>query len=368
MSGVSCEPLGPPRGPRPQSKPWITASDDTVDSDVEEEQDILPDSKHKAPIKQQSSKKPEVPGTNERVVASPSKNNASSSGNGRYAITISPEPPRLSRTTQRVEATEDAITISPDPPKRGRRKERAKATEDVISISSGSPNRNNRGNNARRPISISPDPPNHQGGTLKYVRTRLCHPIQFNRSISSDGEQHCQFCDSVQFGLLGLEERTVKVLEQRDGSKWVEISGGHRAEGVPPTRICKKCTRARLDMALCVGHKLRRISKRGETDFRKAFDLLIHAGRTVEERWCSVCCNLAAYKCRTNHQRSYGEGEGCGLLLCEHCAGDLAEHGGMFDAMLQSLSDEFTEERQGGLRADYELLKHDGLLMKYFFG
>ena len=58
-------------------------------------------------------------------------------------------------------------------------------------------------------------------------------------------------------------------------------------------------------------------------------------------------------------------GEGCGLALCEACGTDLEICGGSLETMLQVLEDKPGDARPAGLRADYELLKEDGLLMRY---
>lgn len=79
-------------------------------------------------------------------------------------------------------------------------------------------------------------------------------------------------------------------------------------------------------------------------------------------RWCAICPSLATYECCTRD----GDRNGCGLLLCEHCAVTLT---GVYDGdlqnMLPEMEDKPTKERMVGLRADYELLREDGLLMKY---
>ena len=58
-------------------------------------------------------------------------------------------------------------------------------------------------------------------------------------------------------------------------------------------------------------------------------------------------------------------GEGCGLALCEACGIDLELCDGSLETMLQVLADKPSKDRPAGLRADYELLKEDGLLMRY---
>ena len=79
-------------------------------------------------------------------------------------------------------------------------------------------------------------------------------------------------------------------------------------------------------------------------------------------RWCSVCLNLASYECTAVSEVC----RGCGLMLCEHCTVTLsAVHNGDLQKMLEMVKDQPLGEGVLGLRADYELLKQDGLLMRY---
>jgi hypothetical protein len=222
------------------------------------------------------------------------------------------------------------------------------------------------------------DSPLPVSGTPKIVRTKLCHPVRFDyEDPTHDGSNPCQFCDRAVYSVIGLVERTVEVIEWEDGRGWEEVSGGHRGEDTKPTQICPDCTLARMRIMVCEGHALRRISgvNDKERDFGTALDALLEAVGKDEaaalETWCSVCCNLAAWECCLGQQVE--EREGCGLALCEVCVVDLDKCGGSFEKMLQKLEDEQTDQppreplpgRPLALRADFQFLKADGLLMGY---
>ncbi len=115
---------------------------------------------------------------------------------------------------------------------------------------------------------------------------------------------------------------------------------------------------------MCKTHELRPLgrSENDTLDSNEAFAGLFSDSRKLKGKWCSICVNLARYECCTP-----GEDEdGCGLLVCEHCMVELT---GLYDGdlqkMLPELNDEESEDRIVGLRADYDMLREDGLLMRY---
>lgn len=349
MSGTACEPLGTLRAAqnRPQSRPQISAED--FDEDIDDTDMIEGlDSKLSDGLDELFFTKPTV-STAKEAIPSSSKEKASTFGYEHRAISPLPEPSKLNPRTEKA------------------RRSPFNTTEDLILISSKPRHSNQKGDSFDRPISISPDPPSNHDRKTKTVRTRFCHPIKFYKEPPTAPERalFCNFCHSNTYSMLGLEEREVEIIEQHNGSQWQEISGGHKSEGVRRTEICYDCTNARVEMVLCLNHDLRRIArKKADMDLGTALARLID-GESTEERWCSVCCNLAAWECQTKQDEQTAEGEGCGLALCEHCARELHEHDGYFDGMLQGLVHEASEERPVGLRADCELLKWDGLLRKY---
>jgi hypothetical protein len=218
------------------------------------------------------------------------------------------------------------------------------------------------------------DSPLPVSGTPRTVSTKLCHPVHFDyQDPTRDGSDPCHFCHRAAYSIIGLEERTLEIIEWDDGSGWEEVRGGHKSEGQDPTQVCPECTMARMKIMVCGDHALRRIEgvDNEKQDLLEATNRLVdwedEERRAVDkepmETWCSVCCNLAAWECCL--EQEYERGEGCGLALCELCVADLGRFGGSFEEMLQELKDELTTERPLGLRADYGLLKQDGLLMGY---
>ena len=220
-----------------------------------------------------------------------------------------------------------------------------------------------------RDSNFTPEPPaqssDDTGGAVKTVRTKFCHPMLFDyQDQTPDKSDPCQFCSSAHFGLIGLEERITEVIDWYDGRGWEEIGGGHRGDSVKGSQMCTDCTMARMQIMICEGHALRRISEAGvELDHEAAFERLFDPEPAEGDRWCSVCCNLAAWECCLVQEGQ--PGEGCGLALCEACGIDLELCDGSLETMLQVLADKPSKDRPAGLRADYELLKEDGLLMRY---
>ena len=220
-----------------------------------------------------------------------------------------------------------------------------------------------------RDSECTPDPPGRStgdtGGTVKTVRTKFCHPMVFDyQDKTSNGSDPCDFCSSAYFSLIGLEERTTEVIEWYDGRGWEEIGGGHKGDSIKGSKMCTDCTMARMQIMICDDHALRRTTELGaELDHEAAFERLFDPGMAQRDQWCLVCCNLAAWECCLGQETQ--PGEGCGLALCEACFTDLEICGGSLETMLQILEDEPGEARPTGLRADYELLKEDGLLMRY---
>ncbi|KAI7536353.1 hypothetical protein KC331_g11529 [Hortaea werneckii] len=207
-----------------------------------------------------------------------------------------------------------------------------------------------------------------RGGTKKIV-SRFSHPIHFNAEDAS-GSSSCSFCEHTSFQIIGLEAKEYDVIEWQDGRGYDEIGGGHREDGVEPTRVCTACTMRRLLIIMCEKHHMRLIPGLSpETmDVEGAINSLFSGALRQQDRWCSVCPSLASYECKAASSVDLlgQECQGCGLSLCETCMLSLADkHKGDLHQMLNVLKDEPSGERPLGLRADWSLLKQDGLLMRY---
>lgn len=201
-------------------------------------------------------------------------------------------------------------------------------------------------------------------GTTRKIETKFCHPVVFNYDDNTNGRVPCHFCAEAGYGIFGLGAKEVKVIDWEDGRGLEEIGGGHKAEGVENTRMCASCTLIRLTIIMCAVHQLRPIAgtAMNALDMNTAFAELMSGTAKVGRKWCAVCPSLAQYECCSFSDA----GSGCGLMLCELCTVTLTGiYDGDLQKMLPDLKDEPTEQRILGLRADFELLKQDGLLLKY---
>ncbi|KAI7133453.1 hypothetical protein KC352_g30889, partial [Hortaea werneckii] len=213
------------------------------------------------------------------------------------------------------------------------------------------------------------DPRHASSGTTKTIVSRFSHPIQFNAEDAT-GSMSCSFCEHTSFQIIGLEAKEYDVIEWRDGRGYDEIGGGHREDGVEPTRVCTACTMRRLLIIMCESHKMRLIPGLSpeKMDVEGAISSLFSGALRQQDRWCSVCPTLASYECEAASSVDLlgHECQGCGLSLCETCMLNLADkHKGDLQQMLNVLKDEPSDERPLGLRADWSLLKQDGLLMRH---
>ncbi|RMZ29689.1 hypothetical protein D0859_06217 [Hortaea werneckii] len=212
------------------------------------------------------------------------------------------------------------------------------------------------------------DSRNTSSGATKTIVSRFSHPIQFNAEDAT-GSMSCSFCEHTSFQIIGLEAEEYDVIEWRDGRGYDEIGGGHRDDGVEPTRVCTACTMRRLLIIMCESHKMRLMpGLNPETmDVEGAISSLFSGELRQQDRWCSVCPSLASYECEAASSVDLlgHVCQGCGLSLCETCMNLADKHRGDLQQMLSVLKDEPSDERPLGLRADWSLLKQDGLLMRY---
>jgi len=261
----------------------------------------------------------------------------------------------------------------------------------------------------------SPHLPTNPQPTTKIITTRYAHPITFNYDPPDDDSSPCHFCQHIAYGILGLGPKTITVraTDQHDdttnpGSGYIELSPGHRADGHEPTRMCVSCTTARLRIHFCPAdtklkhqqqHLIRPIPDLDPDafDFDAAFAGLIPSSPMTESatdtdtqtqtQWCSVCSSPAFFHCCAPQSfDSYGlpvtsdspDARGCGLLLCEACAGALM---GAWRGDLEALVREAVAEGDGGggeegegegeglrVRADAGFLLRGGELMRGVFG
>ncbi|KAB8276017.1 hypothetical protein BDV30DRAFT_55220 [Aspergillus minisclerotigenes] len=168
----------------------------------------------------------------------------------------------------------------------------------------------------------------------RVIRTSLEHPVIFNYEPPEDGSTPCHWCDNFTYGLLGLGRRTVEVLDFGDG-RYIEIGGGHVAEGHEPSRMCVVCALERVHVMRCVAHRI--VPLKGYDvdtfDLTAAYNSLVPKPGQAPKKinpWCSLCPNPAFFGCGALQavnkfqepvDASSQDAIGCGLLLCEKCEG-----------------------------------------------
>ncbi|KAJ9623486.1 hypothetical protein H2203_005748 [Taxawa tesnikishii (nom. ined.)] len=202
-------------------------------------------------------------------------------------------------------------------------------------------------------------------GEKKKIMTKLCHPIRFNHDDPT-GLEKCHFCSVPAYRILGMGARCVEVISFPDSNSYTETSGGHLGEGADPTRVCMQCTMTHIRQLVCRVHVVEPIPNAGGMDFAAAFTRLMDGKSEPNDLWCSICPAPALYRCvKTQSGMEEDEG-GCGVLFCETCAVELVEeHQGDLHRMLEELEDRKTDARPFGLTADVELLRSDGVLIKF---
>lgn len=214
----------------------------------------------------------------------------------------------------------------------------------------------------------------------KVIRTRYAHPITFNYLPCDENEEEpvtCDWCASLGFGILGLEEVEVEIIDPGAGQGYIEVSGGHTRRGRKPSRMCPDCTIERLQISGCKTHDIRPIEglDPDDFDFDAAIERLLSGMQTeagsITYRYCSVCPGPAFLECckpstlgtRTDEEdmERYGR-VGCGLLLCETCAVLLVEeHDGNLESLVAALE---IDGGPFGLRADVKFLLESGELLQ----
>ncbi|MCJ1368291.1 hypothetical protein MMC16_007433 [Acarospora aff. strigata] len=214
----------------------------------------------------------------------------------------------------------------------------------------------------------------------RTITTRYAHPITFNYEPPEDDSLPCHFCQHIGYGVLGLGEKTVDVIDYGTGDGYVEIAGGHTGDGREQSRMCVACTMDRLRIHFCKEHKIRPIpgSDPESFDFDAAFKGLDPTCDTAPEltQWCSICSSPAFFHCTAQQETDiYGvpatpgspDATGCGLLLCESCAAALTgDHKGDLESWIEE-AEKFESGDQPRLRADVGFLRGAGELMKQVY-
>ena len=207
-------------------------------------------------------------------------------------------------------------------------------------------------------------------GVTKVIKTSLVHPIMFNHFPPEDGSAPCHWCEDLAYGILGIGQATVEVIDFGDHQGYNELEGGHFGRGFDSSRMCMDCTMERLFITSCKPHEIERLEDM-ETegfDYDATFTYLF-PGKAAKApfKWCSICPRAAFFACCKPHMAIEDDGEiwragrnGCGLHLCEECAVALmTEHDGFLEERIEVLQ---RNNADFMVRADVDFLHQDGEL------
>ncbi|MCJ1338642.1 hypothetical protein MMC09_003931 [Bachmanniomyces sp. S44760] len=213
----------------------------------------------------------------------------------------------------------------------------------------------------------------------RTVKTRLAYPLQINHAVPVDGSSPCHWCEDLAYGILGLKEDDVELIDRHDGLGFVlnKIKHGYLANG--PSRMCIECTYERMMLIACSDHEIWPITGIDPNQFNDSTVLEWLMPRMATEApfdWCTVCPSPAFFTCRKQCSpdlmavdthalgSDYGQEAGCGLKLCESCAVSfLEEHRGNLTGLILRLA----EDQDVGtfdIRADATLVCRDGEILR----
>ena len=220
-------------------------------------------------------------------------------------------------------------------------------------------------------------PTNTPHGVIHTIVTYFAHPISFNfEPTMESGPPACHWCDDLRYGLLGLGPIETEVIDYRDGRGYEEIANGHAGAGHLPSRMCTGCTLDRLMIAACIPHQVEPLP--GVNTDSYVFNSFRHylvPGMTSSApfEWCSICPTPASYYCCKRQEPDLSSDDttetpearvGCGLLMCESCAGGLmAQYDGVLEHHIDALK---LEGERFVMRADADFLHPKGELLRRF--
>lgn len=167
----------------------------------------------------------------------------------------------------------------------------------------------------------------------RTMHTSFAHPIDFAYRPPENGSNPCHWCSNFAYGIMGLGQRMVEVIDYGDG-QYIEMEGGHTGAGHTPSRMCIVCALERVHIMRCSGHRI--VPLKGLNPDRFNFDAAYRsltrrhgqAAPTMTNPWCALCPNPAFFGCATLQTRNKFQevidstspgAKGCGLLLCERC-------------------------------------------------
>jgi len=236
-----------------------------------------------------------------------------------------------------------------------------------------------------------------RGMIKKTIKTCFCHPMTFNKvqdpnEPSNPAKNPCHFHTTTAFALLGLGPKVVDVLAPKNPTPehpfaYTECSDGHASSGEPATTMCIPCTFSRQRILSCGRHSIRGLAGVGAPcnfDYKDAYSRIfadrqagLCANTAAAVQWCSVCPAPAFFECcasanfdANGNQLAEENDVGCGLLLCEVCAGELcgpSNVGGLLEevrkeeAVIQELEEAKKKIGYPGVAYDATIDKRTGV-------
>ncbi|MCJ1480442.1 hypothetical protein MMC06_000597 [Schaereria dolodes] len=238
---------------------------------------------------------------------------------------------------------------------------------------------NDRRNKVRKAMQAIGQQPFTSGdvtSNLRVVKTRLAYPILFGHQVPDDGSTLCHWCDDLAYGIIGLEEVTVKLVGFADDEGYVEVEPGHIGKGREPSRMCGDCTFERMAIITCPNHEIHPIKGENPRTFDDGMALEwldLKRAALAPFEWCSVCLGVATFACYKpadtdwvveNEEDSGRVTEGCGLCLCGSCCVSfLDEHNSNLGELIAELGND-KDLGPFSVRADAGLLCPDGEIMR----
>ena len=214
----------------------------------------------------------------------------------------------------------------------------------------------------------------------RTITTKLAHPIQFNYAYDDDnGIAPCHWCEDTIYGILGLGEVEVEIIDHEDGRGFIEVVDGH-TKTYGHSRMCEFCTTDRLKITACKNHEIEPIEGTDPDNFN--YEAVIEwmmpsMASLAPFAWCSICPGPAFFSCSTKpdidmdgqeEDLYLGDHKGCGLLLCKSCAVALVnEHENKLDRLIDSLGAN-GDDGGFGIRADASFLHPKGELLRRMAG
>lgn len=228
-------------------------------------------------------------------------------------------------------------------------------------------------------LNTPPETPKSVVATLpcnlrKTIITKWTYPIDFLFMPSANPLQPnrfsrpCHFCNDFRYGIYGCGRTRVQLAYIVERGVFDEISGGNKARGCEPTRMCGLCALEFLHTSKCPEHRLVPLSGRKDVPslnlqqwMANLSDRSLHRNRRLTYPCCSFCPSPALFRCcapqknlsvkgpwKAGHESTRTK---CKLFVCLGCKSVSEEYG--WDRAKLELA---IEARQLVPRADMEFL------------